>query len=92
MLKKRIITAVIGIVVMLGFWILLEYLYTTFITRTGFKFDIGTSLVIPLVIGIVIFCVLIPMYDKDMEKSRVKYEGLKEKRHHKAPKEEKDKK
>lgn len=91
-MKKRIITAVVGIVLMLGFWNLLEFLYLTFITRSGFSFDFGTNILIPLVIGIVIFCVLIPMYDKDMDKSRVKYEGLKEKRHHKAPEEDEEKK
>ncbi|MBQ7218878.1 MAG: hypothetical protein IJS27_06635, partial [Ruminococcus sp.] len=82
MLKKRIITAVVGITLMLGLYQLLDYLYSTFISRSGYKFEIGSNLFVPLVVGIVIFAVLIPMYDKDMEKSRVKYEGLKEKRHH----------
>ena len=91
MLKKRILTAVLGIVLMFGFYQLLDYLYSTFISRSGYKFEIGSNLIIPLVIGIVIFVVLIPMYDKDMEKSRVKYEALKEKRHHKAPKEDEKK-
>ncbi|MBQ9515349.1 MAG: hypothetical protein IJR57_04485 [Ruminococcus sp.] len=88
MLKKRIITAVVGITLMLGLYQLLDYLYSTFISRSGYKFEIGSNLFVPLVVGIVIFAVLIPMYDKDMEKSRVKYEGLKEKRHHKAPEED----
>lgn len=89
MIKNRIISAVVGTVLFFGFWTLLDYLYATFISRSGFTFDIWFNVAIPLIIGIVIFAVFIPMYNRDMDKSRVKYEGLHEKRHHKAPKEEK---
>lgn len=89
MLKKRILTGVIGIAVVFGVWTLCDYLYSSFISRSGFTFDIGSNLIAPLAVGIVMFFVLIPMYNKDMEKSRVKYEGLHEKRHHKAGEERK---
>ncbi len=84
MLKKRIISGVLGTALIFGFWTLFDYLYSTFITRSGFKFEIGSNLIAPLVIGAVIFFLLIPMYDKDMKKSRANYEPLHEKRHHKA--------
>ena len=89
MLKKRIITGLLGTVLVFGLYTLLDYLYATFISRSGFKFEIGSNLIIPLVVGIVIFFVLIPMYDKDMNKSRANYEALHEKRHHKAGEERK---
>ncbi len=91
MIKKRIITGVVGTVLVVGFWMLLDFLYTTLITRSGFTFEWGSDIIIPLVVGMVVFFVLIPMYDKDMNKSRVKYEALKEKQHQKAPTEEEQK-
>lgn len=88
MLKKRIITAIIGTGLVFGLWTLFDFLFSTYIDRSGFKFEIGSNVIAPLVVGIVVFGLLIPMYDKDMDKSRVKYEALHEKRHHKAPEEE----
>ena len=89
MIKNKILTGIIGIALVLGLWTLYDYLYSTFITHSSFTFEIGSNLITPLVVGIVIFFVLIPMYDRDMNKSRVKYEGLHEKRHHKAGEERK---
>lgn len=89
MLKKRILTGVIGTALVFGFWTLFDFLYSTYITRSGFTFEVGSNLITPLAVGIVMFFVLIPMYDKDMKKSRANYEALHEKRHHKAGEERK---
>ncbi len=89
MTKKKVLTGLIGIALVLGFWTLFDYLYCTLITRSGFTFEIGSNLILPLVVGVVMFFVLIPMYDNDMKKSRANYEPLHEKRHHKAGEERK---
>ena len=89
MMKKKILTGVIGTALVLGFWTLFDFLYCTLITRSDFTFEIGSNLILPLVVGLVMFFVLIPMYDKDMKKSRANYEPLHEKRHHKAGEERK---
>ena len=88
-IKKKMISSAVAVIVIFGVWTLLDYLYSTFISRSGFSFDVGSNLIAPLVIGVLVVCVLIPMYDKDMDKARAKYEGVREIRHHKAPKEEK---
>ncbi len=91
MKMKRILTTVIGTVLVFGIYTLLDFLYSTFISHSAFTFDTGSNLITPVVVGVLIFGVLIPMNDKDMDKSKIKYEGINEKRHHKAPAEEEEK-
>ena len=51
---KKIIVFLLFIAVFVGVWNLLDFLYSSFITRSGYQFGIGDDLLIPLVISLII--------------------------------------
>lgn len=85
---KTILSAVIFIVVFVAVWNLLDFLYCTYITRSGYHFSFLTDAGAPILITALVIFVLLPMYNRDMEKSVDREKDFKEKRHHSAPKED----
>ncbi len=53
MIKNKYAAFVLFVIVFLGLWNLVDYLYTTFITNGTYQFAAGTDLVIPVIVSIV---------------------------------------
>ena len=51
---NRYVKIVIYVVVFFGAWNLVDYLYSTFITREGYVFGTFDNLLLPLICGIVL--------------------------------------
>ena len=90
-MMKKIISALIAVVTVVGVWTLLDFLYCTFISRSPFTFSLSSNLIAPVVVSLVVIFVFIPMYNKDMDKAKATYVGDKEIRHHKAPEPDEEK-
>lgn len=88
-MKKKILSVLIFTAVFIGLWNLLDYLYCTFITRSEYHFAFLIDAGAPILITALVIFVLLPMYNRDMEKSVDKEKDFKQKRHHSAPKEDK---
>lgn len=41
------------VVIIMALWNVLDCLYATFITHSGYQFDVGTDLIIPLAVALV---------------------------------------
>ena len=53
MIKNKYAAFVLFFIAFLGLWNLVDYLYTTFITKGTYHFAAGTDLVIPVIVAIV---------------------------------------
>ena len=53
MIKNKYAAFILFIIAFLAVWNLLDFLYTTFITRSAYQFAAGTDLAIPLVVAAV---------------------------------------
>ena len=54
MIKNRIVSLILFIVVFLLIWNAVDYLYSAVITKSAFHFAAGLDLIVPLVVSIVI--------------------------------------
>ena len=51
MIKNKYAAFTIYMIVVLAVWNLLDYLYSTFITHSGYRFGAGIDLGLPVVVG-----------------------------------------
>lgn len=54
MKTKTIVLLILFTVIFVGVWNLLDMLFSTFITRSGYEFGIGDDLLLPLFIAVVL--------------------------------------
>ena len=69
-MAKKILFFVLYIILILSLWNLFEWIWLSFITRSTYRFDGVTCLVIPLVSGIGVYAVLFLM--EQIQKNRAK--------------------
>ena len=53
MVKNKFVAFVLFVIVFLACWNLVDYLYTTFITKEAYHFAVGTDGVLPVVVAMV---------------------------------------
>ena len=65
--KSKIIPYIIFLVAFVAAWNLVDYIYMTFITKSGYSFGIAGNIIVPMVIALVTgyFCIL-----KDKKKDK----------------------
>jgi len=54
MIKNKKAAFGLFVVLCLIFWNIMDYLYSTFITKSAFQFAAGSDLILPLVVSIVV--------------------------------------
>lgn len=54
MIKNKYVTFGLFVVLFFAFWNLLELLYNTFITKSGYQFSLIIDLTVPLVVSVTI--------------------------------------
>lgn len=54
MKAKKIVLLLLFVVIFVGVWNLLDLMYSSFITRSGYQFGIVDDLLLPLLLAIVI--------------------------------------
>lgn len=55
---KKILYGVVFVLLFIGVWNLFEFLYSSFITRSGFEFHTGSNIFLPMAIGIAVYVVV----------------------------------
>lgn len=53
-ITKRHVAVALFTAVFVGFWILLHYLYSSFISQSEFEFSVLTDLVLPTAAGVIL--------------------------------------
>ena len=53
-MKRKVFEMSLFIIMVIGFWNLFEFLYCKFITNSAFSFEVGTSILLPLVTAVVV--------------------------------------
>ena len=63
-ITKRHAAVALFTVVFIGFWILLHYLYSSFISQSEFEFSVLTDLVLPAAAGVILGISIIVLRDR----------------------------